>query len=278
MQLPSRLGAYLGLGIGVCLTLLDVAVGDGEPLPLVRPKGLLTVSGMRVASTASEGSRIFFGAASEFSLGTDTAGNFELSKASEAAPLLAIDSQGALHLSAQRVEALAVDAAGGLTVRGVKQWALAHAEDFSLQAAGWTRPEVSQCAGVHMLGGFCKFGGGSVNKTFTGLPPHTQLRIVASYHFIDRWIGETGFMKLNIGQQGCPIVVWSEQHTQQESKNGLSLCGQATTPEGKFAVPIEITVPHTQDSVEVAFGSTMDDTDPCDESWGVSGLELYVRG
>lgn len=249
----------------------------GSTVPLVRPKGLLTVSGMKVASTADQGSKLYFGPGSEFSLGTDPAGNFEISQASESVPLLSLDSKNDLHLSAQRVEALSVDATGGITIRGVRQWALAHTEDFSFQAAGWSRAEVSQCAGIHMLGGFCKFGHGDVNKTITGLPPHTQLKIVATYHFIDRWIGETGYMKLNIGQENCNVVVWSEQHTQGESKNGLSLCGQAGAPEGKFAVPIELVVPHTQDSLVIGFGSTMDDADPCDESWGVSGVELYVR-
>jgi len=254
------------------------AVGTGlSGMPLIRPKGLLTVSGMRVANTADQGSKLFFGPNSDFALGTDTAGNFELTQANQAVPLLSLDSKNELHLGAQRVEALAVDASGGVTIRGVRQWALAVSEDFSLQAGGWSRADVSQCAGIHMLGGYCKFGHGDVNKTFAGLPPHSQLKIVATYHFIDRWIGETGYMKANIGQDNCEVLVWAEQHTQGESKNGLSLCGQTTSPEGKFAVPIEVVVPHTQDSLVLGFGSTMDAVDPCDESWGVSGVELYVR-
>merc|ERR1719506_2286507 len=170
-----------------------------------------------------------------------------------------------------------VDVSGGVVVRGVRQWAMVTAEDFSMTGAGWSRPEVTMCGGVSMLGGFCKFSGGEVNKTFTGLPPHKQLRIVATYHFIDRWIGESGYMKLNIGRGGGAVPIWSEQHTQAEAKHGISLCGQEATPEGKFSVPIDVSVPHHEDTVMVTIGSTMDSSDPCDESWGVSGFELWTR-
>jgi len=245
--------------------------------PAGRPKGMLTLRSMKVANGGTEGSKVFFGAASEFAMGTDSAGNFVVQQASAPAPLIHLDSADTLHLNSARVEAVALDTQGGFSVRGVQQWQLVSSEDFSVEGAGWSRKDVSQCAGVNMLGGFCKFGKGDVNKTFTGLPPHKQLRVVATYHFIDRWIGETGFMKLDIGMNDCATVVWSERHAQQEAKNGLSLCGDAGTPEGKFSAPVDVTIPHHRDSVTVAFGSTMDDSDPCDESWGISALEIYIR-
>merc|ERR1719271_584336 len=210
-------------------------------------------------------------------MGTDSAGNFIVQVASASSPLLSMDSANTLYLGSARVEAQSLDAQGGISVRGVQQWQLVHAEDFSFGGSGWTRSEVTQCAGVYMLGGFCKFSKGEVNRTFSGLPAHKQLRVVATYHFIDRWIGETGYMKLDVGMSDCPLTVWSERHTQQEVQNGLSLCGDAGTPEGKFSVPIDVVVPHHKDSVTVTFGSTMDDADPCDESWGISSLEVHVR-
>lgn len=242
-----------------------------------KPKGVLTLRSMRVSNPGKEGSKILFGPRSEFAMGTDAAGNFIVEQASAPAPLLSLDNADTLRLGAKRVEARALDASQGISVRGVNQWQLVQSEDFSKIGAGWSRPEVTQCAGVFMLGGFCKLSRGEVNKTFTGLPPHKQLRIVATYHFIDRWIGETGYMKLNVGMSDCPVVVWSERHAQQEAKNGLSLCGDAGTPEGKFSAPVDVTMNHRKDSVQVSFGSTMDDADPCDESWGISNMEIYVR-
>ena len=60
-----------------------------------------------------------------------------------------------------------------------------------------------------MLGGYGKFAGGEVKKTFTDLPPHNQLRIEANYSFIDSWSGETGFMRLNIGNDNSMVYVWT---------------------------------------------------------------------
>lgn len=247
----------------------------GQTPPQLKSKGMLSMRSLRIASAGEEGSKIFLGQEGEVSLGTDASGSFAVRQASK--PLLALDSQNTLHLGARQVEALTVNAVGGLSLRGVQQWQLVKAEDFTASGDGWSRGQVSQCAGVFMLGGYCRLSRGEVNKTFAGLPPHKQLRVVATFHFIDRWIGEAGYMKLNIGPAGQQVVVWSEQHSEQLSRNGISLCGRSTTPEGKFAAPIDVTVPHQQDAVVLAFGSTMEDSDPCDESWGVSGLEIYTR-
>jgi len=245
---------------------------------MTKPKGLLTLRSMRVSNPGAEGSKIFFGTGSEFSMGTDSAGNFMVQQASMASPFLSLDSQDTLHLASSRVEANALNAVNGISVRGVKQWQLVYSDDFSAAVAGWGQAEVTQCGGVFMLGGFCKkIIGGELNKTFTGLPPHKQLRVRATYHFIDRWIGETGYMKLDVGMQGCSEPVWTEQHLQQDATHGLSVCGNAAVPEGKFAAPIEVTVPHRKDSITLTFGSTIGGNDPCDESWGVSAVEIYVR-
>lgn len=244
--------------------------------PFARPKGLLTLRSLRVANSGAEGSKVFFGTGSEFAMGTDSAGNFIVQQASAAAPLISLDSQNTLHLGSARVEAQSLNAVNGISVRGVKQWQLVYSDDFSSGASGWSRPESSECGGVFMLGGFCKFSTGEVNKTYAGLPPHKQLRVVAKYHFIDRWIGETGYMKLDIGMNDCMVPVWSEQHKEDGGKNGINLCGDAGTPEGKFSVPVEVTVPHHTDSVSVAFGATVGG-DPCDESWGISAVEIYTR-
>lgn len=245
----------------------------------LQPSGLLTVRSLRVTGKAASGSNLFMGqSGSGFKIGTDASDNFLIEQDSaQGQPLIALDQENVLRLAASRVEALALDAANGISVRGVRQWQLTFAEDFASQGVGWSRTDVTKCGGVNMLGGFCKLSQGEVSKNFSQLPPHGQLRVVATYHFIDRWIGETGYFKLNIGQEHSPVVVWSEQHSQEMSKNGMNLCGQSATPEGKFSALIDVVVQHTEDSVRLDFGSTMTETDPCDESWGISGLEIYVR-
>jgi hypothetical protein len=243
----------------------------------LKAKGALTVTGMRVASNAAEGSLVHFGADSAYTVGTDATGQFAVQKAGTS--LLSLDQSNVLHVGSANIQAQALDVSGELKVGGVAQWRLVMAEDFLAGAAmGWSRQEVSSCGGVHMLGGYCKFGQGEVEKSFGPLPPHTQLKIKATYHFIDQWIGESAYLKMDVGRDGGPAVVWSERHSQEgQQKGGVNVCGQAATPEGKFATPIEITVPHTLSTAKLIFGSTMDSQDPCDESWGVSGIEVYVK-
>ncbi|CDJ58466.1 hypothetical protein, conserved [Eimeria maxima] len=52
---------------------------------------------------------------------------------------------------------------------------------------------------------------------------------------------------------------------------------QGPVGEGKFSTPIEVIVPHEDQSVTVAFGSTIETDDPYDQSWGVSAVEIAVR-
>lgn len=127
-----------------------------------------------------------------------------------------------------------------------------------------------------MLGGYCKLDSAQVSKSFP-LPAHTHVKITASFHFIDRWAGETAFMKLNVGPDAAQEVVWTERYEEGESTNGLNVCGDPNVPEGNFASPIEVVVPHTRDSIEVVFGTTMQSTDACDRSWGISNVEIQVK-
>lgn len=259
----------------------EVRIAEASLAPSLRPKGLLTLRSLSVTNDGPEGARVYVGPRSEFSVGTDASGNFVIQRGADpnTPAIFSISTDDEVHLRSRRtsVRNLNVLPSGNVVVNGVSQWRLLRSEDFATGGGvGWSRASVTQCAGITMLGGFCRFAKGEVKKTFANLPMHGQVRIMATYHFIDRWVGEAGYMKLNIGMSGEPVVVWSEQHSQEMSVHGISICGQGT-PEGKFAVPIDITMPHTQAALEVTFGSTMDDMDPCDESWGVSGVELYIR-
>lgn len=253
--------------------------GGAAPPPALGPSGLLTVRSLRVAGAGAAGSKLFLGPPGKgFSIGTDEGDNFVVLQASAPdRPVLSLLKDDVLRFSARRVEAQEIDAVAGFSIGGVRQWQLARSEDFFQHGVGWSRTEVTQCGGVHMLGGYCKLSQGEVNKTFSGLPPHSQLRVVATYHFIDKWIGEAGYLKLDIGQERALAYVWNEQHFQRLSNHGVSLCGQHETPEGKFAAPVDVVVSHHESSLQLAFGSTMTGADACDGSWGVSGVEIYVR-
>ena len=108
-----------------------------------------------------------------------------------------------------------------------------------------------------MLGGFGKFAGGEVVKTYSDIPVHTKLRIVASYHFIDAWSGESGFLRANIGRDGMMEYLWTEKYDYAKAKNGISVCG-AVYPEGRLTSSIDIVIPHVSDTLTLGFGSTLD--------------------
>lgn len=164
---------------------------------------------------------------------------------------------------------------GNLRVRSVSQWIQVYEDDFYENADGWSINKISNCSGIYMLGGYCQIGGNETQKTYNNLPPHTHLKIEATYHFIDAWNGETGYMKLNNGINGTLEYAWTEKYSSFQGENGINVCG-GKWPEGKFINPISVTIPHTGDSITVAFGATIQQ-DPCDESFGVSGMRVYVR-
>merc|ERR1711907_382484 len=165
---------------------------------------------------------------------------------------------------------------GKMNFMGVNQWLLYVHEDYSQGAEiGWSNETTSICgnADKKLLGGFGKFAGGEVHKTFRDLPPHDQVRVKASYHFIDSWTGETAFAKLD------HKIVWTDSYDQQNSKVGVQICG-SPAPESKFGVPIDIVMPHqcSEDSacsLTVAFGSTLT-LPPTEQSWGITDLQIFV--
>merc|ERR1712176_191240 len=156
--------------------------------------------------------------------------------------------------------------------REVRQWALAVHEDFEEKVTGWSSNAVNSCDGENKhLAGHCNENEGEVTKTFTGLgEAHTHLRLKANYHFMDSWEGETAYAKL--GNK----VVWTESHdTRGMHDLGENLCGGEHT-DTKMSVAIDVTIPHTGDSIEVAFGALLDEH-PCNESFGVDDVMISVR-
>jgi len=162
-----------------------------------------------------------------------------------------------------------------LEIEGVRQWSLVSLEDFEeVSIDGWSHGEVTECGGHKLLGGHCvqQSGGKTeISKTFSDLPLHTHVRVNSKYMFIDSWDGESGYLKLDGN------VVWTEayNHNDGEQHKGFNICGNET-PERKFGRQIDVTIPHTGNSIELTFGATTDEH-PCDESFGVDSVMVFVR-
>ena len=172
----------------------------------------------------------------------------------------------------------------GLIVNDVPQWTLAFAEDFSTSDGKFVSDNaefahgVTKCKnGLYMLGGFKSLSMQTVKKTYQDLPKHDRLMIRATYHFIDQWGGETGFMQMSVGKNSKMEYAWTETYDESDYTHTVDVCG-SEVGEGRFSSPVEVSVPHTADVVTVAFGSTISAT-PAGSSgfYGVSSVEVYVR-
>jgi hypothetical protein len=184
-------------------------------------------------------------------------------------------SSGTLHIAGElALGDIAVNGTSSATSffqQDVRQWALRYHEDFESDVKGWNVNATSSCDGNdHHLGGHCNQVGEEVTKTFTNLGEHKFLRLQARYHFLDSWEGESAFAKIE-GRN-----VWLDVNdVRGMHPNTLNACG-GEHPDMKMSVPIDVTIPHTADSVVVSFGSTLDEH-PCNESFGVDDVMISVR-
>ena len=104
-------------------------------------------------------------------------------------------------------------------VQGVKQWSLAHHDDFDTakSLSGWSDKRTSKCGDNTFLGGHCKFSFHQVSKTYTNLPAHKHLRLNALFHMFDAWDGETAFAKVDGN------IVWTKIG-KSSSRSGINIC------------------------------------------------------
>ena len=92
----------------------------------------------------------------------------------------------------------------------------------------------------------------------------------ATFHFIDRWAGETAYAKLD------NQIVWTDSYDLGPNQPlGLNLCG-GPEPENKFAVPIDVIIPHTTSACTVSFGALLEGSSVI-HSWGVSNVQILLR-
>jgi len=182
---------------------------------------------------------------------------------------------GAVSLQEQVLTTANLNVGATFTRSGVRQWQLVQVETFDgARADGWSVDRVTVCGGATMVGGYCELSSESTAKTFAALPPHSQVRIVATYHFIDQWQGESAFMRSEVG--GNLAIVWTDRLSLDAAATGYNLCGSDRYPETQFSSLVDVTLQHSRDTLQVEFGSTLDEQS-CTHSYGVSGFQLYVR-
>jgi len=230
----------------------------------------LNVSAVSINAGGSLESRLTLGDADQaFTVAMQTDGSFAVRHGNM--PTFVIGPTGSVAVAGTLKSMGAMQITGTLSFMGVQQWFLAAMENFNDGAVGWSNSSTTTCGNNQkkMLGGCGKFAGGEVSKVYRNLPVHDSVRVRANLHFIDKWGGETAYVKLQNS------FVWTDSFDQVSSKAGVNLCC-GTAPESKFSVPIDVTMPHSDSSLTLTFGSTLTGS-PMDQSWGVSDVQVFVR-
>ena len=250
-----------------------VAVSVGAQHELSAGRQQPSGAGLKVASLTIDGkagSRIALGEGDDNFVIAATAGRLAVTKAGKQTALEVADSGTVSVQNLHTQNSLRVD--GQLSYQGLSQWFLVRAEDFDAGCTAWSNCTRTSCGegNLQMLGGFGAFAGGEVQKLFVRLDsPHTELRLKATFHFIDRWSGETAYAKLD------NQIVWTDSYELDSNSLGINLCG-SPEPENKFAVPIDVVIPHSTSACTVAFGTLLEGP-ATRASWGVSDVQLLLR-
>lgn len=230
--------------------------------------GGLNISSLTVGAPAGHTAKLELADTTQsWSFGAFNDGEYAIAQGDN--KMFSVDSDGKIHAVTKTFSTEALEVDGFISADGVRQWKLVKQEQFDVSAEGWSNTSTTSCGAYQMLGGYRMFGGGEVKKTFDNLPAHKQLRMVATFHFIDAWSGEYGYSRIDDN------YVWTDTYDHVAAGGSVNVCG-GRTAEGKFAVPIEVSIPHTASKAKISFGSTIDQ-DPDDESWGVSQVAIYIK-
>lgn len=99
-----------------------------------------------------------------------------------------------------------------------------------------TQPVLTQCGALTLLGGYGQLSSHKLS-TALDLSPYTftQLKLEATFHFLDAWTGHTAYLRL----PHSGAYLWTDSHDFTINKNSLSVCG-SEIGEGKFSVPLSI--------------------------------------
>ena len=251
----------------------------------------LNVSSLSIDGGAGSESLLSLG---NFVLSSTPAGEFEV-RAPDGRTALSVDAAGAVSVHGQLHARGSLRVDGKLNYLGLSQWFLARAESFEASCSAWSNCTRTSCGAIRMLGGYGAFAGGEVppspspfrrnsaqfadaahhhrsqvSKLFVRLDtPHTELRLKATFHYIDRWEGASAYARVD------SQFVWAESYTLPPAAEGVNLCG-GDAPENRFAVAIDAVVPHNSTVANILFGATLGAA-ATHASWGVSDLQLFLR-
>ena len=92
---------------------------------------------------------------------------------------------------------------------------------------------------------------------------------------MDNWRGESGYLKINTGEEGEFEYFWTEKYDMTDFEESYNICGEHYG-EGKFSSLIDVTFKHAKNSLSLEFGSTLEGS-ACEHSYGISTISIFVK-
>jgi len=201
----------------------------------------------------------------KYSMGVNKDGDFSISLQEQ--ELLSITDTGRLVSNSHLFAPSFITT--NLVVNGIPQWKMIRSEVFPYDGIPktWLYDNALHCNGLNIL--TTSSSKKSVATAYENIPAHTQLRIVATVHFIDDWQGETAFLKIN------DHYMWTMGHDQQNTKHQINVCGNKVYPESQFTMSIDIAFWNTDPKLSILFGCNLEEG--AEAYFGVSSVNLYSR-
>ena len=159
----------------------------------------------------------------------------------------------------------------------IEQFILYSIDTFQEEDIKWSNAVLSTCGNNdnYILGGYCHYSNNITERKYYIEAKHKYIRIKATFNFYDNWEGEGVFMKFN------NEIIWYETHkwcdkvlVRNCKKYGINVCG-SEFPD-KIGVPIDVILPYEDNEFVLTFGSKIN-KNPCDASWGVSDVSIYIK-
>lgn len=94
----------------------------------------------------------------------------------------------------------------GIKSVGYPVWKLVSAD---MEFKRLDQRKVTQCGNILMYGGHCSLSKDEFHYKLA-LPPHRQIRVTATFHYLGGWVGNMGYLKIKKG--GNVYYLWNEKH------------------------------------------------------------------
>jgi len=199
---------------------------------------------------------------------------------------LGVNSDGLFTINLQQHEMISVNEKGKVTmnadlyvknlnvnddivVGGISQWRLVRSDIFTDKtiSTAWKFETYLDCPAFSIITTTTKKT--PITYTYLNLPPHTQVQLQATVHFVDDWQGETAYLKID------DEYVWTKSHGQEVIGHPINVCGSPLFGETSFSLPIDVAVWNKNKMLKLEFGTTLEAG--VTAYLGLSSINLYIR-